>query len=138
MRYVICITSILLLISGCDPTKIGGPCEYNSIPGIATIKSVTSKEKQSQYYEDVVIIIFDFVPNNPSYINDYKIPHWPNTNRKFITVPPRAWATANGIVVGSAHRCARDEITKGTCTPVMFHFTDIDEFSWVDSYRKKP
>ena len=59
---VLILTLLLLLLSllsCCDFGKHldGGPCSYKTIPGVSTIRSVTSREKENPYYEDVVIVL---------------------------------------------------------------------------------
>jgi hypothetical protein len=38
------------------------------------------------------------------------------------------WINKNNIKVGNEYKCNRCEQTKGTCTPVVFEFPDIDLF----------
>ncbi|MDY6912445.1 MAG: META domain-containing protein, partial [Chloroflexota bacterium] len=80
---------------------------------------------------------FDFVPDEPGDVDRYRFPDWSDKGQ-YLTVgagmnPPRAWVEDQGIVEGSTQRCMRLEITKGTCTPVIFSFPEIDFSGWADA-----
>ena len=40
--------------------------------------------------------------------------------------PPRQWVESEGLTVGSQHVCTRRDISSGTCSPLLFDFTDVD------------
>jgi hypothetical protein len=126
------ILSIFLFnLSGCDDNKIdGGPCDYSTTLGVATIMAVKTADLSDNNCKDAVEIIFNFVPDNPAARSHYRFPLSPDTGRNFVVGdgknPPGNWALNKGLIEQSSHRCARQEIINGTCTPIIFSFPDID------------
>jgi len=143
-------TLILLLIGliissaiGCVPHGIGGPCGYKEIYGTATITSIVNVSAGSQDYncpKNPVIVRFDFVSDDPNAsFNPSLLQGCPNTNRTLIVGagmnPSAEYMVVKGITVGSSYRCKRMEETKGSCTPVIFNFyemnfSDYGEYCW--------
>jgi hypothetical protein len=127
-----------LALQACDSDDpfVGGPCLYDSIPGTATIRSVTPDTSPHTICDDAVTVYFDFGPDNPNAHADYRFPVWPDSNRTLFVAdgknPPYGWIEAQGVTEGTQHPCVRLEIKKGTCTPVMFVLTDIDYQKWTD------
>lgn len=116
---------------------VGGPCDYDVISGMATIVSVRDADPAANNCDDAVEVVFDFVPDEPGDVDRYRFPDWSDKGQ-YLTVgagmnPPRAWVEDQGIVEGSTQRCMRLEITKGTCTPVIFSFPEIDFSGWADA-----
>ena len=124
------------LIASCDLYD-GGPCSYIKYPGSALIVSVAADTSRMRTCENAAVILFTFHPTDSSATNSYRFPAWPDTNCAFLVgsgcTPPLNWAISQGLVVGSEHRCARWEIIEGTCTPVIYKFSDIDYSAWGDS-----
>ena len=137
MRYMLVLLLLVLTLfpSGCtDPVTCGGPCFYINISGTATIRSVTPDIETRDACPNTVTIIYDFAPDDPSDVDDYRIPEWPDTGRVF-TLPngwnlPDDWAEKEGMTPGSEHICIRREITRGACTPVIFEFPDLNTGDW--------
>lgn len=120
-----------------SPRTVGGPCEYLEIPGTAKIVSVKEAPSTESNCANAVQVSFDFVPNDPAAVSSYRFPNWKDTGQHFIVGggmnPPKVWVQERGLVEGSEHACVRSEITKGTCTPVIFSFPKIDMTGW-DKY----
>ncbi len=135
--YLIIILSLLMINSSCcsKPKEeiSGGSCSYVKFEGFAVIKSITAAPA-SEYNCPVkpMQIIFEFTPLNISDRQKYKFKEFKDTAVKMRindgANPPLAWIKKNGIEPGKKFRCFREEITKGTCTPVCFKFTDLNLF----------
>ncbi len=103
----------------------GGDCTYAETPGVATIVSVEDAAAGgNNCANDPVRVVFDFTPDDPEASQ-------PSDTGVSIGVadgknPPREWVTDEGFTVGSQHRCLREDITSGTCTPVIYFFPDND------------
>ena len=117
------------------PSKIStGPCEYAQIKGRAVITAVRQAPAGAYNCRQAVEILFTFVPDDPSAKDTYILPREPDSGRHFTVGaglnPPGGWARRVGLVQGSTHRCVRQEIVKGACTPVVFSFPDLDLTGW--------
>ena len=118
------------LLVGCAE-QVGGPCTYVDFPGTCTITFVGPPEADaSNCSNNPVQVRFDFIPADPGAREDYRFPNMAD-ERQLLTVagganPPRAWVEAEGLTEGTRHACVRREITRGTCTPVLFEFTEVD------------
>jgi hypothetical protein len=105
-------------------------CEYYFIEGTATIKSVTDAGKgEKNCPNHPVRVIFDFVPDDPSAKMNF-LEKYPNKNVKYTIFdgmnPPAEWATSSGLTVGSTHKCARKQLSSGSCAPVVYAFHDVN------------
>ena len=72
---------------------------------------------------DPVEVVFDFVPTDPTV--DASATGWRLTISDGAN-PPAAWVADEGLTEGSEHPCTRRNIISGTCTPVLYEFTDVD------------
>ena len=121
---------LLPVLAGCraEPT---GPCAYVDIPGECTIMAVMEPSADAMNCSnDPVEVRFDFIPDDLDAREDYRFPNMAD-ERQLLTVagganPPRTWVEDEGLTEGSRHACVRREITRGTCTPVLFEFTGVD------------
>jgi hypothetical protein len=109
-------------------------CEYVDIPGTATIVNVREPDPGASNCRNAGEIVFRFTPDDPTAPERYLIPDWPDTGQ-ILTVgngmnPPRSWVQDRGLRKGTIHRAVRREITRGTCTPVIFEFPDVDMTGW--------
>lgn len=103
----------------------GGPCIYTDTPGVATIVSVTPAEPGDlNCWNDPVVVLFDYYPNPPAS---------PALAAAGVALtigeglnPPLSWIEAEGLTVGTQHKCRRRDITSGTCTPLLFDFPGVD------------
>jgi hypothetical protein len=121
--------AILIMVSlmfvSCDiywPAVISGGCRYVDIPGTARITSTETVDQKIEKY--TVGVTFDFVPDNPAAIDNYRYPNCKDTGQQ-LRISAR-WAQEHRLKEGSELSCVRSEITHGTCTPVNFRFTDYD------------
>jgi len=122
---------LLFAICGCAGSAesaqpvVGGPCTYRDIPGWARIVSIQAASKQAYNCPNhPVMVRFDFIPADPKLAfkqaQDLTLTVGAGMN------PARPYVTAKGIVKGKTYRCIRREITKGTCTPVIYAFPTIN------------
>jgi hypothetical protein len=111
-----------------------GPCQYEEVMGYATILSVKAAAEENAGCKDAVEICFNFTPTDTSARDTYRFPHFTDKNQR-LTVgaglnPPREWALNMGVISGASLRCVRRELIRGTCTPVVFVFPDLDLTGW--------
>jgi hypothetical protein len=116
---------------------VGGPCAYTDIPGWARVVSIqAAPPKAHNCPNDPVEVRFDFIPADPSLeakqAEDLTLTVGAGMN------PARSYVAAKGIVKGKTYRCVRREITKGTCTPVLYTFPKIDLSDFEQSCYAKP
>ena len=138
------IAAVTILLScGCWPRRggprqgdeiIGGPCRYAEIVGVATITGVQDAPEGAYNCRGAVEVLFTFAPNDSSARDRYRFPAWSDIGQR-LTVgeglnPPRKWVEEQGMVEGKQFPCVRSEITRGTCTPVIFKFPGVDMKSW--------
>jgi len=109
-----------------------GNCEYNGFSGTAQIINIDIINQEE------IAIVFNFVLQNPEDESSYRFPNFPdNEYRKRIIVSPdnsNIIITETAVIQigniklqsGDKLECIRLEITKGTCTPVIFLLPEID------------
>ena len=114
---------------------VSGRCEYNQFPGKAQIINIDIINSES--FE----IVFNFLLQNPEDKNNYRFPNFSdNEYRKMIIISPddpniiiteTACIQIDNIELQSGDKleCIRLEITKGTCTPVIFFLPEIEKQS---------
>ena len=119
---------------GMNENFLGGPCEYNTIDGHATVVEVNKAPADANNCLDAVEVIYTFIPDDPSAVDKYRFADDPDTHHRFTLGagmnPPRQWAQRLGLIPGSRHRCIRMEIVSGACVPVKFVLPDIDLAGW--------
>lgn len=119
------------LLVSCGPMIVGGPCKYDQIPGVAVVVSIEEQPaSEGGGCSNPVRVVFNFVPDDPDATAGYRFPERSDDGHH-LTVsggfdPPSEWVQAEGLVVGSAYPAVRKEIVRGTCTPVIFEFTELD------------
>ncbi len=117
---------LLFSCSQSDNPTTGGPCTYTSAQGTATMMSLNSASTASNNCSNnPVEVVFDFTPNNLADANAA------TDNNRVLTVgdgmnPPLNYVLSKGLTIGSIHPCTRQILVNGTCSPVIFTFTDID------------
>lgn len=107
----------------------GGPCAYDTEPGTCTVTAVepVTPPVESVCTTDAtgsVAITYDFTPNRAAADGS-------TGARLFVGMgttyhPPADWASAVGLSVGSHHDCFRKDITRGSCSPVIWGFSAFD------------
>ncbi len=125
-----CFISIFLFFScsssSRNPDPTGGPCTYTSTTGTATIVSLNSAStSNNNCNNNPVEVVFYFTPNNPADANDAI------DKNRVLTVgdgknPPLNYVLGKGLTIGSTHPCTRQIEVSGTCSPIIFTFTDVD------------
>ncbi len=101
----------------------GSPCEYKVIEGKSKILSIFTPEKG----KGGKYVKFHFTPNKET---KYSYPNIKDTSLLVLYGQreiSEKFINKNNIVVGKIFRCNREEITKGTCTPVIFRFPEFKE-----------
>jgi len=129
----IAIAALFFILISCnkDSPMPGGPCEYNSVPGHATITSITKADSsEGNCPNNPHDVKFSFTPSESTAVHRYIIPSWPDTGQRLMLFdglnPSLSWIARNGIAVGNVYSCFRLEITQGTCVPVIFTIQGID------------
>ncbi|MEW6412724.1 MAG: hypothetical protein AB1483_09665 [Candidatus Zixiibacteriota bacterium] len=130
--------AVLTVVIACsDEETTDGPCRYVEYPGTATIVYIVDDSAGASICSNAVIVLFDFLPDDPTAPDRYLYPTYADTGRQLLVgtgyPPPENWVAGEGLTAGSEHRCVRSEIISGMCTPVVFTFSDIDYSSWTDS-----
>ncbi len=131
-KMAFCYIIILLIYAGsaCNNKKdiVGGRCEYKEIKGTAAITSIVKADSGDNNSQ--VTVFFDFVPDDPDAVNNYRFHNVPDKDQELRVGggvnPAKSYMDLKGITAGSSYKCKRMEITKGTCTPVIFDFYEID------------
>ncbi len=118
---------VFILLTGCQttnyerPKRLGGPCEYESYPGVAEIVSIKSKSDGDRFE-----VRFIFRPNK-QIENKYV---W-SEGKTFLLydnhfeAPSQAFLTKNRIFVGRKLEGTLMAIVKGTCSPIVFTFPEL-------------
>jgi len=124
--------------SGTGGFAAGGPCEYDDIPGTATITTVEpdTDPTPNSCANEPTIVRYSFAPDDPSIPpEDYDVTQFGFNEEAFHTIytpggspmiPPKSCLEPTGFVVDAEFDVVRSVITQGTCTPVMDAFTDVD------------
>ncbi len=108
-------------------TEGAGRCgAYTETPGTARITAVDpAPADQFNCTNDPVRVLFDFTPADASLASrsatGVALTIGPGRN------PPRAWVTASGLSVGSEHPAIRSDEAVGSCTPLVWELSDVDE-----------
>jgi hypothetical protein len=133
--FSILLCSIMLLpsCSNDDDMLIGGGCEYTQIEGTAIITAIEdAPADENNCPNNPKKVSFKFIPNDPSAPDNYKFENVLDSIQ-YLSIndgknPSLTWIEANGVTVDSVYTCFREEITTGTCTPVIFSFQALDLF----------
>jgi hypothetical protein len=128
---------LLLCVQSCNDDPVCGcRCAYDTISGTALIKSIVPDTLDNRICSNAVIVYFDFIPDDPGAPGSYRFPNHPDTSRTLFIAdgknPPSTWIEAEGLGVGTEHECVRLEETRGTCTPVLFVFLNLDYTGWME------
>jgi len=115
--YVTLVIACFSTLQGC-----GGSCRYDDVHGTCTITSWEEVEEGA----DSIDVTFDFVPNDSDEESETDAVYYLSCGDHQCD-PSREWLEEVGMTVGSSHRCTRQVIRRGSCTPVMYSFDDIDE-----------
>jgi hypothetical protein len=135
--YFVLIMAFSMFSISCSSKNIekpsGGGCVYNKFEGYAVIKSI-SNAPADEYNcpNQPKKILFEFTPLNLSDRQQYKIKNFSDTSRSLQindgANPSLDWIKKNKIEVGKKYKCFRTELVSGTCTPVIFTFSDLNLF----------
>ncbi len=133
MKKLTFLTALFLTIGmiGCRVKKetkphipVGGACDYITIKGKATILSI---DENPNGIKGTKLVKFHFVPNQKT---TYLFPNWSDTSHlvyRGLNGVTENFIKKHNIVVGKVNECVREEITKGTCTPVVFRLKGFDD-----------
>ena len=135
--YLVLIFAFAMVQTSCS-SKImkqpsGGSCTYSKFEGYAVIKSISSAPADEYNCPDQAKkIVFEFTPLNLSDRHKYKIKNVSDSSRSLQmndgANPSLSWIKKNKIEVGKKYKCFRTEISSGTCTPVVFTFSELNLF----------
>lgn len=124
---------IITVIISCNKYhQAGQNCQYKKIAGKAKIISISSAPTDEINCPlNPKKVIFSFTPDDTSARNNYLFKSWSDTSTLMInagTNPSQYFLDSLNISIGSEFICNRQEISQGTCTPVIFEFTTINLF----------
>ena len=144
-KAMVLIAVVLWLIAGGhlyaqEGRLIGGPCSYDKIQGSCQITSVAKTDEsihQAQVsggpgYEGNVIK-YKFTPLDAN--QEYE------KNKEYLLTLTNSWYPGDkfldkySIQEGKTFKCVMGRIVKGTCTPVVFEFPDINTSDYTDMER---
>lgn len=119
---------VAVILFSCKNT-IGTDCSYNQYQGKAIIISIDNAPiNENNCPVNAKKVLFVFTPNDTTVRNNYLFKNWSDTSS--LTVyginPSQTFLDSFHINVGTEFNCNRQEITQGTCTPVLFNFTGIN------------
>ena len=114
-----------------DDVIVGGSCAYEQYAGIAKIIAIEeAPADENNCPNNPKKVTYEFTPTDSSVVATYLFPNEPDSLQYFDIGdgknPSQAWLDNNEMEVGSEYTVVREEITQGTCTPVIFTFTDPD------------
>jgi hypothetical protein len=128
IKTIIAFTLSIILFS-CTNT-IGTNCSYTQYQGKARIISIDNAPlNENNCPVNAKKVVFVFTPNDTSNRDNYIFKNWSDTSTLTIngsTNPSQNFLDSFHITLYSEFNCERQEITQGTCTPVLFNFTEID------------
>jgi len=117
------------LLHGAQEYLLGGPCEYQSYPGQATIavsrpRPLAPGEQNPGYqpYE----VTFTFSPDDPVPRGLYVPQRQYRLTLTDGSDPGPKFVAKYRLKPGHTRKCLLQVIKKGTCTPVMFFFPGLD------------
>jgi hypothetical protein len=142
MKTIILLIILICFITSCGTNihknshqeiRTGGPCKYMKYPGVARIIKIEQapmNERNSTNHPKR--IKFVFTPDDPSAPEKYSFTEW-SDSCQYLKInagsnPSVNWIKKNDIKPGNIYKCTRCEEIKGTCTPVIFEFPDLDLF----------
>ncbi len=107
---------------------VGGPCQYKTYPGQATIISITQSKDHNQSETAQFEVKFSFTPGQ---IIEEKFARVEgkafNLYGENFQYPDRQFLTRNSIHVGTVLEGYLNVIVSGTCTPLLFEFPDLKQ-----------
>jgi len=116
--------------TGRETPLIRSVCQYDGIEGIARITSAAwfPGGKGNAFPPPSVDIVFTFIPANPERQTSYRFPNIADTDQRAKIYPAAAFVDRAGkeLAPGASVRCVRNEITAGTCSPVVYSFPDYE------------
>lgn len=107
---------------------VGGPCQYKSYPGQATILSITKSQAGDQTKIPRFDVKFSFTPQTK--IEEKFVRMEGKTFNLYgnnFQYPDQQFLTTHKIHVGKVMNGSLQVITSGTCSPVMFEFPALKE-----------
>jgi hypothetical protein len=111
----------------------GGPCDYQRYSGSAIIAEIVpAPSGDYNCANQPMRIKFIFIPDDSTASAKYRFNQWSDTCQ-YLRInagcnPSFAWVDKNNIKAGNTYKCFRCEETKGSCTPVVFEFPEINLF----------
>lgn len=105
-----------------DLFPIYNTCTYNQFQGKAQIIDI------NRINENQVELTFSFYLSDPELKAEYRFPRMGDAERKKVIYldTTQSKYIQSQLRVGDVIPCLRSEIIKGTCTPVVFTFPDLE------------
>ena len=133
--YVLCLIAVTLVLLACDNNDesemTGGNCNYIKYTGKATITAIEdAPATENNCPNNPKKVSFEFVPDNASSVNNYIFPNVIDS-MQYLSInsgmnPSLTWLENNAVEVGQVFVSFREEIIEGTCTPVIYTFSELD------------
>ncbi len=157
-KYLLIMVNILILTLGLlhcnevknkkpvNPAKVGGPCTYTDYPGTATVTRIEKTEKSSRQakvsggagYEGHEVW---FVFKADQEVKEERARKYIEKEHLFLLsnswYPGPLYLKKYNIKVDGSYPCTLRVLTKGTCTPVVFKFTELRRDDYFESLEKK-
>ncbi|MCK5169597.1 MAG: hypothetical protein KAQ75_06940 [Bacteroidales bacterium] len=133
LGFLILVLSMIQISCEKNDDIDGNICEYIKYEGIAKIKLISiAPSDEYNCPNEPKKIKFEFTPDNISDRDQYNYTNY-NDSANYMRInagmnPSQLWIDNNKIEIGKEYKCFRTEIKKGTCTPVIFEFPDLDLF----------
>ena len=134
-----CCCAMDLQAKGPEPRRSGGPCEYKVYEGTARITSIRKKEMPQGYpgpSHESYEVRFSFQSNKriqEPYAQVEAVEHTLKLTNSWYPGPE--FLARYGIEEGGSFECRLRVITKGTCTPLLFDFPEIDLSDYFESRK---
>jgi hypothetical protein len=105
---------------------VGGPCQYKSYPGQATIVSIVPYQEGKTDNIERYEVRFSFTPRQKIEDGFARVEGKTfHLYGDYFQYPDKNFLIRNNIQVGKVLEGRLQAITSGTCTPVLFDFPDL-------------
>lgn len=121
------LVSNLSLAYGRGEFYTGEPCEYKEYRGLATFISIVVKSEPGEGMNEKYLVKFSFTPET-----EVKEEFAQPAGKEFVLLlsnseyPGRRYLEKYNLRERTIHDCTMKVIVRGTCTPVLFEFRNIN------------
>ncbi len=136
------LLTLIVSLSGCNEF-FGGPCSYTHYQGKATITSILLLENDSHIttnkWNERYEVLYRFQLNEGEIIKEDQMNLYDNIKNKELPFtltnswyPNKNYLEKYGIQEGAIFNCTLKLITKGTCSPIIIDFQEINESDYLE------